>query len=224
MFTGLVEDIGTLHGRSSRGVDASLSITTRLSPLALGESIAVQGVCLTVEQVSPQGFLASASAETLARSTLGKLPVGAPLHLERAMPAQGRFGGHFVAGHVDQLGTLVAREQVGAALRMTFQVSQEIEGFLAAKGSVAIDGVSLTVNEVQPARFTLMVVPHTLKSTRLSSLQLGELVNIEVDMLARYVARWLQRGQNHATDELHGPAANRDDLLLDRLRKHGFTS
>jgi riboflavin synthase len=193
MFTGLVAVMGTLKARQARGPGARLTVQGHLDgPFVLGESVAVDGVCLSVDAaVGGDGFEADASAETLARTTLGALPDGSPVHLERAVCAGAPLGGHLVTGHVDGVATLVERRQVGEALHLAFRIPRELERFVAQKGCIAIDGVSLTVNAVDRDRFDVMIIPHTLAKTKLGKLVAGHLVNVEVDLVARYVARLL---------------------------------
>jgi len=218
VFTGLVEDVGRLVARTPRGPGARLRIATRLAPLVLGESVAVMGVCLTVEKILDGAFEADASAETLARSTLGRLSVGHRLHLERAVPVGGRLGGHIVAGHVDGLGKLEARTPLGEAVELSFSYEPSLAPFLAEKGSVAIDGVSLTVNVVDAHRFRVVVVPHTQDETLLSEMPVGVEANLEADVLARYVVRWLEAGRSSET----GGRGSSDDTLLSRLASSGY--
>lgn len=219
MFTGLVEDLGKIESRNPAGAGARLRLSTRLSDLVLGESIAVMGVCLTVDAVVAGGFEADASAETLARTTLGRLAVGQGVHLERAMQLGGRLGGHIVSGHVDGLTRLVERHALGHALDLAFRFEPALARFLAKKGSVAIDGVSLTVNDVAGDTFHVVIVPHTQQATALSSLSPGAWCNLEVDLLARYVARWLEVG--HPTGE--GVAeSSADDALRAKLASSGY--
>lgn len=195
MFTGLVEDIGSIEQRETRGPGARLHIKSELGPLVLGESIAINGACLTVisftasEGGSGGVFEVDCSAETLALTTLGKLATGSKVHLERALAAGARLGGHFVSGHVDGLCELIERAPVGESLRMVFRAPISLARYLADKGSVALDGVSLTVNRVARDTFEIMLIPHTLEKTLLGALSTGEKVNIETDILARYVAR-----------------------------------
>lgn len=230
MFTGLVEEIGTLHARTTRGPGAVLRIHTRLSPLVLGESIAVHGACLTVEHIVASGFDAFVSAETLSKTSLGRLKLGAQVHLERALPAHGRLGGHFVSGHIDGSAELISVEPVGDAKKITFRAPFELARFIAPKGSIAIDGVSLTVNQVHENTFNLMLVPYTQSLTVLSQLRPGDQVNIETDILAKYVVRYLQTGgqQRSESSEHHTKTKDshdleqRDELLLQRLRDAGF--
>jgi riboflavin synthase len=198
MFTGLVEEAGVLASRVPRGSSARLVVRCGLgsaSPLELGESIAVDGVCLTVDAVTPgkDGFEADASSETLARTTLGAVPLGAKVNLERAVAVGQRLGGHIVSGHVDGTGHLSARADMGAgAVKMTFAPPKELRRYIAEKGSITVNGVSLTVNDVGKDDFTVMLIPHTLKKTSLGGLRAGDAVNLEVDVLARYVARLIE--------------------------------
>jgi riboflavin synthase len=193
MFTGLVTLQGVLTRRETRGPGARLTASVEIGdgPLLGGESIAVDGVCLSVDHVVGGGFEADCSAETLARTTLGALKVGTALHIERALRAGSPIGGHLVTGHVDGVASLVEREPSGEALRMTFRLPPELARFVAEKGSVAVDGVSLTVNTVSDVRFDVMIIPHTLTKTKIGSLSPGDRVNLEVDIVARYVARWM---------------------------------
>ncbi len=222
MFTGLVEDLGTLARLDLRGPGRRAVIHTRLGhteALVLGESIAVNGVCLTVDHILAEGFEADVSSETLARSTLGELRGGARVNLERATKLGGRMGGHVVLGHVDGIGTLVEQAAVGEATRATFETDGSLGRFLATKGSVAVDGVSLTTNEVEDhggrTRFAIMLVPHTIERTTLASLRVSSHANIEVDVLARYVLRQLSPNRSedgHADDE----------RFLEKLRRGGY--
>jgi riboflavin synthase len=218
VFTGLVEDVGTVESRTPNGPSARVVIATRLGPLTLGESVAVHGVCLTVDRFVDGRFEADCSAETLARTNLGKLRPRSRVHLERALLPTSRLGGHFVSGHVDGPATLESREPVGDALKITFRIEPSLARYVAEKGSIAIDGVSLTVNDVDGDRFQLMLIPHTLRATVLGELAAGDVVNVEVDLLARYVARLFETERQ---DE--GAASRaRDGELLSKLRGAGY--
>jgi riboflavin synthase len=204
VFTGLIETTGVLAERRERGapgVGARLVVGATLAqePLALGESISVDGCCLSVVELAPPPggagstparFAFDATAETLARTTLGTLPVGKRVNLERAVRAGDRLGGHLVTGHVDAVGKLVERREVGEAVAMRFSLPAELARFVAEKGSVAVGGVSLTVNAAAHDSFDVMIIPITLRVTTLGELAPGDLVNLEVDLVARYVARW----------------------------------
>jgi riboflavin synthase len=195
MFTGLVAATGVLASRAERGPGARLAVRAHLpdEPLALGESIAIDGACLSVAAILPDGFEVDATAETLARTTLGQLALGAAVNLERAVRAGDRLGGHLVTGHVDAVGTVQARRPVGEALHMSFGLPEELSSLVAEKGSIAINGVSMTVNGVSVGAggpsFDVAVIPLTQQATNLGALALGARVNLEVDLIARYVAR-----------------------------------
>ncbi|MBP7126932.1 riboflavin synthase [Myxococcota bacterium] len=189
MFTGIIQVVGTLREvRPARG-GALLVLQGALpgEPLVLGESIAVSGPCLTVQEVLPGGFAVFASEETLRRTTLGSARGGVPVNLERALRLGDRLGGHLVTGHVDGVGRLQQAVPMGDARQLTFWMPPDLRPLVAPKGSVAVDGISLTVNEVRGDRFTLVGIPHTLSSTTLGRLRVGDDVNLEADPLARYV-------------------------------------
>jgi riboflavin synthase len=217
MFTGIVETTGTLAAREERGPGARLRVATSLGggPLVIGESIAVHGACLTVQTIAPDGFFCDASAETLARTTLGSLAVGARVHLERALAVGDRLGGHIVTGHVDGKVRLRAREELGEAAKLVFEIEDaSLARFVATKGSVAVDGVSLTVNGASGTAFDVVIIPHTLTVTTLGALRPGDASNLEVDLLARYVARLLASSPDEG--------ATRDASLLAKLKGAGF--
>jgi riboflavin synthase len=191
--------MGVLAERTARGPGARLVIRATLAnePLALGESISVDGCCLSAVELAQGRFAVDATAETLARTTLGTLPVGKSVNLERAVRAGDRLGGHLVTGHVDAVGKLLERREVGEAVAMRFSLPAELARFVAEKGSVAVGGVSLTVNACQARAgttaaesFDVMIIPITLRVTTLGELAPGDPVNLEVDLVARYVARW----------------------------------
>ena len=201
MFTGLVQGVGHLAARTARGGDARLRIAIGTLPLAdaqLGESIAVNGVCLTVVAFDGTAFEADASNETLALTTLGVLPIDAPLNLERALRASDRLGGHLVSGHVDSVGKVLAIEPDARAQRWRFAAPQPLLRYIAKKGSICVDGTSLTVNEVDEHGFEVALVPHTVAHTAFQATRAGDPVNIEVDQVARYVERLLSERSNEA--------------------------
>ncbi len=197
MFTGLVAEKGALVRRTASAAGARLEIAVppgeAMAELVLGESIAVSGCCLTVATKTARGFEADASPETLAKTTLGDLPEGAAVNLERALKVGDRLGGHLVSGHVDGVGTVVARAPAegGDSLVLRFRVPEELARFLAVKGSIVVDGVSLTVNVVEKNELAVMLIPVTREKTSLDALAVGSAVNIEVDTIARYVAQLL---------------------------------
>ena len=199
MFTGIIEGVGRLAAREPRGGDVRFSFATGTLPwlgsgggdVRLGESIAVNGVCLTVVAFDAQGFQADASTETLSLTTLGELPVGAALNLERAMRPSDRLGGHLVSGHVDGIGRVVSVHEDARAQRWRFAAPAPLLRYVAKKGSICVDGVSLTVNEVDGEGFEVALIPHTVAQTRFAHVGAGEPVNLEVDLVARYVERLL---------------------------------
>ncbi|HTL14734.1 MAG TPA: riboflavin synthase [Thermomonas sp.] len=194
MFTGLVAGVGTLAAREARGGDARLSIDAGTLPfdgVQPGESIAVNGCCLTVVAFDARSFAVDASNETLALTTLGRLAIGAPVNLERAMLPTDRLGGHLVSGHVDDVATAARAWDDARAVRWRFEAPRPLLRYIAQKGSVCVDGVSLTVNAVDDAGFEVALIPHTVANTAFRALREGDAVNIEVDLLARYVERLL---------------------------------
>lgn len=194
MFTGIVLDVGTVAARTERGGDVRLAIRVKrldLARTALGDSICVQGCCVTVVALSADGFEADLSRETLGVTTLGALAVGSGVNLEPALRAGDALGGHMVSGHVDGVGTVVSRSHDARSTRMVIEAPVELARYIARKGSVTVDGVSLTVNEVQGSRFGINLIPHTLEVTTLGALAPGAAVNLEIDQVARYVERLL---------------------------------
>lgn len=192
MFTGIVQDVGRIAAIERRGGDVRLRVEVdRLSLAACrdGDSVAVGGVCLTVLDVGPRGFAADVSVETLTHTTLGDAAVGDRVNLEPALRAGDALGGHLVSGHVDGVGEVAGLEGDARSVRVTFALPHALAKYVARKGSVAIDGVSLTVNEVDGDRFGVNLIPHTQQVTTLGELRPGRRVNVEVDQVARYVER-----------------------------------
>lgn len=220
MFTGIVAAVGHIARSEARGGDMRLHIasgTLDLASAAIGDSIAVSGVCLTAVAIDGQAFAADVSCETLALTTLGDLRVGSAVNLELALALGARLGGHLVSGHVDGVGSLRARSADARSKRMRFEAPTPLARYIAAKGSICIDGVSLTVNAVAGAQFEVNIVPHTLAATTLGACAIGDRVNLEVDLIARYLERLLLREE---TDAENSPDA--DALSADYLRLHGF--
>lgn len=194
MFTGIIQAVGGIASLDQRGGDLRLGIDTGKLPLedvVLGDSIAVSGVCLTVVQLAGSRFFADVSGETLRRTVLGDLGVGDPVNLEKALTLATRLGGHLVSGHVDGIGSVLARSQDSRSVQLTIQAPDELARYIAVKGSICVDGVSLTVNGVSGASFELNIVPHTLEETTLDGYRSGRRVNLEVDLIARYLERLL---------------------------------
>ncbi len=214
MFTGIVEELGSIRSVRRGQHSSVLSIAAKdiLSDLKIGDSVAVNGVCLTATTVDGSGFTADVMHETLNRSSLGSLTVGSHVNLERAMAANGRFGGHIVSGHIDGTGTITALRKDDNAVWYTISASQELLRYIVEKGSIAIDGISLTVAAVDDASFSVSIIPHTAASTILGSKRPGDTVNLETDLIGKYVEKLLTfRDQ---------PASG--GLTLEILRQNGF--
>jgi len=198
MFTGIIQAIGKIKRVEQRQGDVRLTVETAgldLSDAGLGDSIAVNGVCLTAIELSAAQFVADVSNETLSTTTVGQTAVGARVNLECALQAQTRLGGHLVSGHVDGVGKLIERKADARSVRFTFNMPAEIARYVAQKGSICIDGISLTVNTVDDESFSVNIVPHTLEMTTLGDRQEGDSVNLEVDVIARYLERLMIGGK-----------------------------
>ena len=197
MFTGIITDIGTVRAIAKAG-DTRFEITTTydLAGVDMGASIACSGCCLTVIAKGPDWFAVQASGETLSKTTLGQWNKGARINLERALKLGDELGGHIVSGHVDGIGQIVAITPDGESRRFRIRVPLALARFIASKGSVAVDGTSLTVNEVDGADFGVNIIPHTQAVTIWRDMKVGQAVNIEIDMLARYVARLAEFGKS----------------------------
>lgn len=215
MFTGLIEDVGTIKRLERQGLSGRLTVATRLplESIALGDSVAVNGACLTVVAKSGNELTFDASPETLARTTLGTLGIGTSVNLERALRLGDRLGGHIVTGHVDFIATVSERNDIAGNRIFTFRIPDTFSRYLVAKGSVTIDGISLTVNTVSDNGFSVNIIPHTGSMTTLSGINPGAQVNIETDILGKYIERLLSRG-----------SISREEggLTLELLAKNGF--
>ena len=193
MFTGLIEDLGTVAAVDQVPKGVRMSVRTRLADIEHGASVAVDGVCLTAVDVAAGKFTADVSAETLARSTLGERKVGDTVNLELPMALGDRLGGHLVLGHVDGVGEIASREEVGEGVRMTLRLPAGLAPLVVYKGSIALDGISLTVNELlDPDRISLFIIPETLRATTWGKKPVGARVNVEADILGKHVARLMQ--------------------------------
>ena len=192
MFTGIITDIGRVRSVAQTDRDRRYEVETAwdVSGIELGASISHAGVCLTVVEKSEGWFAVEVSGETLDKTTLGSWATGTPVNLERATKVGDELGGHIVSGHVDGLGKVVSITPEGGSHRIVIEAPAPLHRFIAAKGSITVDGVSLTVNSVDGQRFGLNIIPHTWDATTLGRLQVGDEVNLEIDMLARYLARW----------------------------------
>ena len=215
MFTGIVEEMGTLRSirRGAHSAVLSIGAETVLSDLKIGDSVAVNGVCLTATTVDAGGFTADVMHETLNRSSLGALVPGSPVNLERAMAANGRFGGHMVAGHIDGTGTITARRQDDNAVWYTVSAAPSLLRYIVEKGSIAIDGISLTVASVEADRFSVSVIPHTAAVTVLGRKRPGDTVNLETDIIGKYVEKLLRPAAD---------TAPKGGISLEFLMENGF--
>lgn len=212
MFTGLIEEVGTLIAR--RGHELVIGAPMIAPTLKLGDSVAVNGICLTATSLGGDRFTADVSATTFEATTAGTWQKGRKLNLERALALGDRLGGHLVSGHVDAVGAMQDRQKLGEAWKLTLSMPEELAPFLVPKGSIAIDGTSLTVNEVERRSFTVTVIPHTAEKTLLLDLAPGDPVNLEADMLAKYVQRMLSAYVQ--------PAAPQGGLTWAKLAECGF--
>ena len=199
MFTGIVQTVGKVARIEPRGGDSRLVIETGgfdLADVALGDSICVSGVCLTAIALDGSCFAADVSVETLSRTTVGTLQIGAGVNLEKSLRLADRLGGHLVSGHVDGIGKVVSIEPDARSQRWIFELPEGLSRYVAAKGSICIDGVSLTVNEITGSRFGVNLIPHTIEVTTFRDKRVGNGVNIEVDLIARYVERLHSVGED----------------------------
>lgn len=213
MFTGIIEETGTVQTVQHSGDSSFIKIRAEkiLSDVHVGDSIAVNGVCLTVTDFGDNIFRADVMNETLNRSSLGSLKKGSPVNLERAMPANGRFGGHMVSGHIDGTGVISDIKKDGIAVWYTISTKPEIMRYIIEKGSIAIDGISLTVAKVTGNNFSVSIIPHTAQQTILSYKKTGDIVNLENDIVGKYV------------EKLLNPASvNKSSISMDFLSENGF--
>ncbi|MBU3069437.1 riboflavin synthase [Aestuariicella sp. G3-2] len=218
MFTGIVEAVGEITALQPSGGDLRLRVKTNdldLGDVALGDSIATNGVCLTVVELPGDGYWADVSVETLDNTTLRSWKVGVPVNLEKALTPQTRLGGHMVSGHVDGVGEVVSRETDARSERFRIKAPAELARYIAHKGSITVDGTSLTVNAVDGDEFELNIVPHTIEKTVIGHYQPGTKVNLEVDVIARYLERLL------LGDKAADPASG-SGIDLAFLAEHGF--
>ncbi|WP_434457854.1 riboflavin synthase [Stutzerimonas urumqiensis] len=219
MFTGIIEAIGTIRALTPKGGDVRVRVETGkldLSDVKLGDSIAVNGVCLTAVELPGDGFWADVSRETLARTAFIDLKAGSRVNLEKALTPTSRLGGHLVSGHVDGVGEIVARDENARAVQFRVRAPAELARYIAMKGSITVDGTSLTVNAVDGAEFELTIVPHTLAETIMVDYRPGRQVNLEVDLLARYLERLL------LGDKAAEPVKKASSLTEHFLAEHGY--
>ena len=219
MFTGIIEEIGTIRTINRGAASAVLTIAaeTVLEDVHLGDSIAVNGVCLTVTSFSKKQFTADVMHETLNRSSLGTLRPGSHVNLERAMKADGRFGGHIVSGHIDGTGTITDIKKDDNAIWYTIKTPTELMRFIIEKGSITIDGISLTVAKVTAQDFSVSIIPHTAAQTTLSQRKVGDIVNLENDVIGKYVEKLLRPAEAPTK-----PETKDTSITMDFLEKYGF--
>lgn len=218
MFTGLIEGRGVIKALQphTQGFILQIESEFSLEGTKIGDSIAVDGVCLTVVSLSSKGFTAHLSPETISRTTFKLKKPGSLVNLERALKMGDPLGGHLVSGHVDGLAKIIKITPLGDYYRLEIEIPQEYAHYLIPKGSIAIDGISLTINEVQDNLITLMIIPHTYKVTTLSTKKVGDFVNFEIDMIAKMVYRWLKPYLPKDN------SAQKEPLTIEFLQKHGF--
>ena len=221
MFTGIIESVGSVSEISPKGEDFCMALHVAdldMSDVKLGDSIAVNGVCLTVIDLKEKQFSADVSAETIRHTSLSQLKQGAPVNLEKALTPSSRLGGHLVSGHVDGLGKVVNSFPDGRATRYVIEAPKELSRYIAAKGSICVDGISLTVNEVKGDQFYLNIVPHTADKTNVGTWEVGTQLNLEVDVIARYLERLLSGSVNDGAS----PYSESSRITEGFLAEHGF--
>jgi len=227
MFTGIIEALGVVESiqrlELNQGPVVRLVVVTDLpvESMAIGASVAVDGVCLTIVERAVGHFAADLGPETLALTTLGALEPGSRVHLERPLKLGDPLGGHLVLGHVDVMGTVVGRRTLGSALELEINAPAQVSRFLAAKGSIAVDGVSLTVNTVVDDVFSVTLIPHTLEATKLGDRREGDNVNLEADMIVKHIDR-LVAAQLGGGDRVSAGHTPRREISIDTLRRYGF--
>ena len=213
MFTGIIEEVGTIRAMSMSGNSGEISIRARtvLEGTKIGDSIAVNGICLTVTSLRPDGFTADVMPETVSRSSLGSANAGDRVNLERAMAADGRFGGHIVSGHIDGTGKIVEMKRDENAVWVKIEAAQDILRYIVGKGSITIDGISLTVAAVTGRDFSVSIIPHTGAQTTLLTRQEGDKVNLETDIIAKYTEKLLGLAGAGASSRYGAGASRQDD-------------
>jgi riboflavin synthase len=217
VFTGIIEEIGVIQDLRFIAEGAVIAIASKIIPagLKIGDSVSINGVCLTATRVEADSFLCDISSETLQRSTFRKAKKGAVANLERSLMVGGRLGGHFVLGHVDDVAQLAGKISSGEGYEMSFGFPQKLERYLVHKGSIAVNGISLTIASLGKGSFSVAVIPHTFRSTNLNQLMIGDDVNLEVDVLGKYFERFFQLGVPKGSEA-------ESKLTLDYLKSQGF--
>jgi riboflavin synthase len=218
MFTGIIKDMGIITSLADKGQDREFTVKTEVlaGSINMGDSISINGVCLTVKSFDRESFSFDVSSNTLKYSNLGDLKTGDQVNLEDSLSPNGKLGGHFVSGHVDAVAVITGIDGTGRSYELTFDLHEDIAPYITARGSVAIDGISLTVTEVSDNNFKTVIIPHTYENTTLGSKGIGDSVNIEIDMLARYIVNYLSH-QKQGEDP-----GEKDRILKEKLEKNGF--
>ena len=218
MFTGIIKDMGIVASLADKGQDREFTVKTEVLAVSInmGDSISINGVCLTVKSFDRESFSFDVSSNTLKYSNLGDLKAGDQVNLEDSLSPNGKLGGHFVSGHVDAVAVITGIDGTGRSYELTFDLHEDIAPYITARGSVAIDGISLTVTEVSDNNFKTVIIPHTYENTTLGSKGIGDSVNIEIDMLARYIVNYLSH-QKQGEDP-----GEKDRILKEKLEKNGF--
>lgn len=215
MFTGIIEEVGSVKELKVLGKEARITVASRWiwDELEIGDSVAVNGVCLTTVEKGAGAFTADISEESLGRSNLAKLRRGMPVNLERALSLSSRLGGHIVQGHVDGVGKAKAVRQSGEGRVYAFSAPPEVAGYLVEKGSIAVDGISLTISALGEGEFSVAAIPHTVKETNLKGIKAGDAVNLEVDIIAKYIRRYIERGMPGADTAGEGSRSFYDKMV-----------
>ncbi|MCM1160267.1 MAG: riboflavin synthase [Roseburia sp.] len=224
MFTGIIEEVGNILKIDKGSKSSILHIGGKLifDDLKIGDSVAVNGVCLTVTTLSSNSFTADVMSETLSRSSLGMLTRNSPVNLERAMAANGRFGGHIVSGHIDGTGTIESIKKDDNAVWYSIKASEKLLRYIVEKGSIAIDGISLTVAKVTKSTFSVSIIPHTIKATILGTKGIGDTVNLENDMVGKYIERFLTVPPIEPEGIPQEPTRNSQGITKEFLAKYGY--
>ncbi len=219
MFTGIIKETGTIKQITDKGQDIEFEVISSvlIKDVKTGDSIAINGICLTVKSFNGDSFTFDVSSSTLAHTNLAELKTGDKVNLEDSLTPSDKLGGHFVSGHIDCTAKVIGIEKTGRAYEITFDLPSEAAPFITERGSVAIDGISLTVTEVAGDSFKVVIIPHTFENTILGNKSTGSSVNIEVDMIARYIANYLNNKNNNQKT-----SGEKDRILKEKLEKYGF--
>jgi riboflavin synthase len=219
VFTGIIKETGTIKQITDKGQDIEFEVISSvlIKDVKTGDSIAINGICLTVKSFNGDSFTFDVSSSTLAHTNLAELKTGDKVNLEDSLTPSDKLGGHFVSGHIDCTAKVIGIEKTGRAYEITFDLPSEAAPFITERGSVAIDGISLTVTEVAGDSFKVVIIPHTFENTILGNKSIGSSVNIEVDMIARYIANYLNNKNNNQKT-----SGEKDRILKEKLEKYGF--